>query len=265
MKKDYFLDDHPCSVVLKENAEEKLIKGTNAFTHDDYSKRVYVHTCRGYVKNVEIVIERFDRWESSEITAAVAKVEKRIESYVSNEKAKKGREKELAETLKKLGFALLLIVIHVCAYSQVSRFYKDGQWWVSWDRKDADVQVFRPASDSLMIYQSGATWVNSTLTSSDLTLTVENYRAKCKGHTFSIITDSMFNVAQKSYTISFKDGTAVESGVQCYMNDQYVPGPPWTTEKDWFTKHLMFKLMAACYDDKWLYCPCGAKFPLVKK
>src|SRR5678816_3522724 len=104
MKKDFVIDEHRCSIILKENGEQKTVRGTNPSTHDDYSKQVYVHTCRGYVDNVEVALEKFDRWESSEITRVVAIVEKRIESYCSNDKAKKGREKELADTLKKLGF-----------------------------------------------------------------------------------------------------------------------------------------------------------------
>jgi hypothetical protein len=169
----------------------------------------------------------------------------------------------------KRAITILLTAVYLCGYSQVSRFYKDGQWWVSWDRKDANVQVFRPAKEDVI----NSKWVNPldtmfyVLSTSTLTVpTVEQYRAKCHGHTFSLITDSIYNASSNSYVISFNDGTHVESGVQCYnSSNEYIPTPPFSTDRLFFTKHLMFRLMAACYDDKWLYCPCGAKFPLVKK
>ncbi len=166
-------------------------------------------------------------------------------------------------SVMKKAITILLTVVYLCGYSQVSRFYKDGQWWVSWDRKDANVQVFTPATIN-------SKWINAnpaidTISFAPAVSTVQQYREKCRGHTFSIITDSTYNASSTSYTISFMDGTHVESGIQCYVNNVYVPSPPFSTDRLLFAEHLMFRVMAACYDDKWLYCPCGAKFPLVKK
>jgi hypothetical protein len=169
---------------------------------------------------------------------------------------------------------LLLVATYLCGSSQVSRFYKDGQWWVSWDRKDADVQIFRPAKNDSVT----SMWLSPTTTTDTTFVTkgtfnkptlsdyrLSDYRAKCRGRQFSLISDSMYNASSNSYLITFKDGTSIQSTVQCYTNGVYIPPPPWTNDRSLFADHLMFRVMAACYDDKWLYCPCGSKFPLVKK
>lgn len=104
MKKDFYVDDFTCTIVLTKGGERATINGTNSFTHDDYSKQVEVHVCRGYIGTQEVVSDRFREWSPAEIEKSVKKVEQELTRRASNKKAEEKHQKSINEKLKELGF-----------------------------------------------------------------------------------------------------------------------------------------------------------------
>src|SRR5678815_3719025 len=153
--------------------------------------------------------------------------------------------------MKNIFAYLLILSLSANAHAQVSRFYKDGQWWVSWDSKDAQVQVFTPVKNAIPDTKGRAITANATISTwttliIDTASTISKYKAECKGKSFDRIKDSVFNAVNRSYFITFDNGTGVESKL---VSANTTPAPPWATEREWFSDHLMFHVMYACYDD----------------
>lgn len=104
MKKDFYVDDVTCTIVLTKCAEKQTIKGTNPSLHEEYSRQVDVHVCRGYIGTQEIASDRFREWSPDEIEKSVKKVEHELQRRVSNNKAEEKHQKKVNEKLKELGF-----------------------------------------------------------------------------------------------------------------------------------------------------------------
>jgi hypothetical protein len=135
--------------------------------------------------------------------------------------------------MKKLLLLLLLLPLfgigQNIAIRSASTFEKDGRIWVSYDGKDSKVQRFHPIED---VYQ-------------------------CKGMFIKIITD----------TVKTKDTYRLFFGKDwCDVKDKRMA--EFTLCPDdmcAFNKHIMFQVMAACFDKDFIYCQCGEKFPIIQK
>lgn len=104
MIKEFTIGKKNCSIVLVQRASKEIIKGTHAFTHDDYEKEVDVHECRGFIGKQLITTEKFKMWTPATIGAIVEMVEKKLWSRIKNEDAEKKTEEQLSDTFRKLGF-----------------------------------------------------------------------------------------------------------------------------------------------------------------
>lgn len=124
--------------------------------------------------------------------------------------------------------------ITLTANSPISIFKKDGTLWISYDSKNATTQVFYPIEQ---IYN-------------------------CNGNSIEQITDTV--VRNGRYRLYFGSKWVEVSGKE----DDTAHGQMRKIMGVAFYSHLMFRVMAACFDDNYLYCDqalCGDKFRILKK
>jgi hypothetical protein len=104
MKKILQMDGIECSIVLTQNGASTTIKGSDPIWHEEYTRQIRVHVCKGYAGLEEVVSELFRDWTPADIEKVVKKVEDELSKFVGTIKYRQENQKKLQEKLRELGF-----------------------------------------------------------------------------------------------------------------------------------------------------------------